>query len=154
MAARLAENYPVAQQPQAQALFEELLRRYAALEDQFGIPHGDLGGAMAALIAGSWMGLHDASFPDENFMPLVGQMRAVLSAEPGFMDTPEADRRDMYDQMAIIGMMLAATQMGLQQQPDAATSARMHEAAQGYLQELFKVPAERVTLGPSGVTLR
>lgn len=154
MPARLAEHYPVAQRAQARALFEQLLRRHAALLDQFGVPKGDLGAAIATMIAGSWMGLHNNSFPDENFVPLVEQMRAVLAAQPGLRDSPEADRRDMHDQMAIIGMMLAATQMGLEQQPDPATTSRMREAARGYLQELFKVPADQISLNENGVALR
>lgn len=151
MTARLAEHYPAAQRGEARALFEQLLRRHASLEDQFGIPRGDLGAAMATMIAGSWMGLHNTSFPDRHFMPLVEQMRAVLASQPGLMDSPEADRRDMYDQMAIIGMMLAGTQMGLQQRPDAATTQKMRDAARGYLQELFKVPADQINIGKNGV---
>ena len=100
------------------------------------------------------MGFHNTSFPDQNFMPLVKQMRAVLASQPGLMESPEADRRDMYDQMAIIGMMLAGTQMGLEQRPDAATAKKMREAAKGYLQELFKVPADQITIGNNGVALR
>lgn len=151
--ARLAGHYPPTQRAQAQALFTDLLQRYASLEKQFAIPHGDAGGALAALVAGSWMGLHNATFPDQNFPPLVRQMRTALAAQPGLLESPAADRRDMYDQMAIIAMLLAGTQMGLQQQPDPATQARMREAAAGYLKTLFKVDPERIQLGPAGVTV-
>ncbi|MFN4020850.1 MAG: DUF6683 family protein [Erythrobacter sp.] len=154
MPARLAEHYPAAQRLRARALFEQLLNSHAALMQRFGIPPGDLGAAMASLIAGSWMGVHDTAFPDEHFLPLVNQMRAVIGSQPSFAGSSEAERRDMYDQMAIIGMMLATTQMGLQQRPDAATSKNMQAAAAGYLQQLFKVPAARIAIGEQGVTVR
>jgi len=154
MTVRLAEHYPASQRAEVRALFEQLLRRHASLEDQFGIPHGDLGAAMATMIAGSWMGFHNTSFPDRNFMPLVEQMRAVLASQPGLMESPEADQRDMYDQMAIIGMMLAGTQMGSEHRTDAATTEKMCDAAKGYLQELFKVPADRITIAKNGVAMR
>lgn len=153
MAAKLAAHYPPAQQAQAQALFEELLRRYAQVEAQFGIPRGDLGGALAALLAGSWMGLHDAPFPDRYFPPVVTQMRALLAAQPGLQDAPEVDRREMYEQLAILGMLMASTQMALQQQPDAATQERLRQASLGYLQQFFKADAERLSFGPDGLRL-
>lgn len=151
MPAKLAAHYPAAQQAKARALFDDLLQRYRGIEKQFGIPHGDLGGAVAAFLVGSWMGLHNRSFPDERFPPVVAQMRSVLAAQPGLADAPEDDRREMYEQMAILAMLMAGTQMALQQQPDAATESRLRDAARAYLGQFFKADAERIGFGPGGL---
>jgi len=153
MPAKLAAHYPAGQQAKAKALFEDLLVRYRGIEKQFDIPHGDLGGALASFLVASWMGLHNRSFPDERFPPVVAQMRSLLAAQPELADAPMLDRREMYEQMAILGMLMAGTQMALQQQPDAATEQRMREAARGYLRQFFKADAERVSFGPGGLQL-
>lgn len=153
MPAKLAAHYPAGQQAKAKALFEDLLVRYRGIEKQFDIPHGDLGGALASFLVASWMGLHNRSFPDERFPPVVAQMRSLLAAQPELADAPMLDRREMYEQMAILGMLMAGTQMALQQQPDAATEQRMREAARGYLRQFFKADAERVSFGPGGLQI-
>ncbi|MBK1614349.1 hypothetical protein CKO44_12815 [Rubrivivax gelatinosus] len=153
MPAKLAAHYPAARQAQAKALFEDLLVRYRGIEKQFGIPRGDLGGALASFLVASWMGLHNRSFPDERFPPVVAQMRSLLASQPELADAPMLDRREMYEQMAILGMLMAGTQMALQQQPDAATEQRLREAARGYLRQFFKADAERVGFGPGGLRL-
>lgn len=153
MPARLASFYPADRQPQARALFADLLQRYRGIETQFGLAHGDLGGALAAFLVGSWMGLHDRPFADEHFMPVVRQMRTLLAAQPELAKAPAADRREMYEQLAILGMLMAGTRMALQQQPDAATQQRLREAARGYLGQFFKVDAERIGFGPGGLRI-
>jgi hypothetical protein len=107
-AARLSQAYPAAQQGQARAVFEDLLRRYGGIERQFGLPHGDFAGAVVALLAGSWMALHDAEFPDAHFLPAVRQMRALLAAQPALRKASEPEWRAAYDQMAIISMFWRA----------------------------------------------
>jgi hypothetical protein len=152
--ARLAAAYPEAQRAQARALFDDLLRRYGGIERQFGIPRGDLGGAVAAFLAGSWMGLHDADFPDAHFMPAVVQMRAMLAAQPALRDAPAAEQRTMYEQMAIVGMLMAGTQMALKQEPDARVRQQMQEAGRTYLRQFLGPDAERLRFTAQGIELR
>jgi hypothetical protein len=152
--ARMASAYPEAQRAQARALFDDLLQRYGGIERQFGIPRGDLGGAVAAFLAGSWMGLHDADFPDAHFMPAMAQMRAMLAAQPALRDAPEAERRAMYEQMAIVGMLMAGTQMALKREPDARVRQQMQDAGRGYLRQFLGPDAERLRFTAQGIELR
>lgn len=151
MTATLAAHYPSGQRAPAQAVFEDLLSRYHLVERQFGIPQGDVGGALAAFVAGNWMALRDRPFPDASFPPLVDQMRGLLSAQAGFAEAPKDDLRDMYDQLVILGMLMAATQMGQAASPDPALTARMHDAAADYLRQMFNTDPERLRLGPDGI---
>jgi hypothetical protein len=153
-AARLSAAYPTAQQGQAREVFEDLLRRYGGIERQFGLSHGDFAGAVVALLAGSWMALHDAEFPDAHFLPAVRQMRALLATQPALRKASESERRAAYEQMAIIGMFMAGTQMALKQQPDARVRQEMQVAARGYLQQFLGSDAERLHFTAEGIALR
>jgi len=154
MPARLAQHYPAQQRAQAQALFEDLLARYAQVERQFDIPRGDLPGAVAAFLAGSWMGLHNADFPDAQFRPVVEQMRSTLANNPQLQSAGDAERREMYEQMAILGMLMAGTQMGLKQKADPAIERNMRATARTYLEQFLKTDADRVQMTAAGLVLR
>lgn len=150
----LAAAYPPAAQSRAEAVFRDLLRQYGQLERQFGIPPRDLGGAVAALLAGSYMAYRGVAFPDEHFKPLVAQMQAMVANNPEFASVPDADRQYTYDQLATLGMFLATTQMALQQRPNEALRAQMRLAAKGYLEQLLKTDAQRVQITASGLFLK
>ncbi|MFT3666772.1 DUF6683 family protein [Piscinibacter sp.] len=154
MPARLAAGYPPASRAQAEATFRSLLRSYADIEKRFSIPPGDLGGAAAAFVAGCVMAMHGADFPDEHFAPLVDQMRTAVAAVPGFARLSERDRREAYEQLAIIGMFMASTQMALKSRPDAALAQRTRDAARRYLGQFVKGDVTRLSVGAKGLVLR
>jgi hypothetical protein len=58
------------------------------------------------------------------------------------------------EQLAIIGMFMATTQMGLKARPDAALAKSSRDAARGYLQQFLKGDVDRLALTPDGLTLR
>lgn len=150
----LAAAYPEAARAQAEAVFRDLLRQYGNLEQRFGIPPRDLGGAIAALLAGSYMAYRGVDFPDEHFKPLVAQMQTMVASNPEFDSVSEADRQYTYDQLAALGMFMATTQMALQQRPNEALSAKMRSAAKGYLEQLLKADAQRVQITATGLSLK
>ncbi|MFT3720175.1 DUF6683 family protein [Pseudorhodoferax sp.] len=154
MPARLASGYPAASRAEAEATFRSLLRSYAEIEKRFSIPPGDLGGAAAAFVAGCYMALHGADFPDEHFAPLVRQMRTAMASVPGFAKVSAREKREAYEQLAIIGMFMATTQMGLRSRPDAGLAQRTRDAARQYLGQFVKGDVTRLSLGPKGMALR
>lgn len=153
-AAKLAATYPPPQRAAAQRLFAELLTRYQGIEDQFGIPRNDLAGAAAAFVAGSYMGFRNADFPDQNFKALVKQFRSILSRKPEIAGAGEAVKRETYEQLAILGMFMASTQMALKERPDPQVEANMRLAAKGYLEQFLQVGAERVAVTSHGLVIR
>jgi hypothetical protein len=150
----LAGAYPPTSRAQAQRVFEELLAGYRKIEQRFQIPPRDLAGATAAFIAGSYMGYRNVDFPDASFPPLVAQMRGLLADVPGVRGASDAQKQEMYEMMAILGMFMATTQMALKQQPDPKAEAAMRQAAQGYLEQFLKTDAQRVQIGAQGVVLQ
>jgi hypothetical protein len=150
----LAEAYPAEQRGEIAQAFGELLRGYRKIEQQFGIPRDDMAGAVAALIAGSWMAYRNRDFPDANFPPLVAQMRGILAANPGFRNASAVEKRETFDRMVILGTLMATAQMAQKQHPDPRAAANTREAARGYLEQFLQTDAERIELNAQGLQLR
>lgn len=156
--ALLAEAYPEAARGQAERTFAQLLSGYRQIERQFSIPRHDVAGAVAALLAGSWMAYRNADFPDQHFAPLVRQMRGVIARNPDFTAADAQRKQEMYEQLAILGMLTATTQMALKENsgtPDAQRmQAKLREAGKGYLEQFLQTDADRVQLTAQGLELR
>lgn len=152
--AKLALTYPPDQRLQAQQLFTDLLTGFGRIEEQFGLPQRDVAAAVAGFIAGSWMAYHNTSFPDQNFSPLVAQIREIISRDPQFASATSVDKQETYEQLAILGMFMATNQMALQQNPDPVLQANMQQAAKGYLEKFLGVDADRVQISSDGLVIR
>jgi hypothetical protein len=150
----LASHYPASERAKVEALFTDLLQRYRSIEERFAIPRHDLGGAVAAFIAGSHMAYRNEPFPDEHFGPLVQQMRRLLAANPAVAAAPLADRQQAYEQLAILGMFMAGAQIAQREKPDAQAAERLQRAGGEYLERLLAIEPARVQIGPRGLALR
>ena len=137
-----------------QQTLHELLAGYRQIEQKFDVQRNDVSGAVAAFIVGSYMAYRDVDLPDEHFKPLVEQMRQVLAGEPAFAKATNAQKQELYEQMATLGMLMAATQEGLKQQPNEQLAAAMRKAAKSYLEEFLKVDAAKVSLTAQGLVIR
>ncbi|MED5621626.1 DUF6683 family protein [Ideonella sp. BN130291] len=151
----LAARYPTTQRAQIEQAFSESLRSYRQIEAKFGIPSNDVAGAVAAFLAGSYMAYRDVDFPDRNFSTLVAQMRNVLASNPAFQRASAAEKREVYEQMAIIGTFMAVTREALKRQPPNATVAQnFRESARANLEQFLKTDASRVTINEQGLVIR
>lgn len=150
--AAMAAQYPAPERARVQRTFEQLLQLHHGVERKFGVPERDLAGAAAAYLTGAYMAYHNTEVPDEWFVPLVTQMRGILATEAA--GAPQQARQEMYEQLAITGMLAATMQMGLKQRPDAEATQRLRTAGKGYLEQLLKVDADRVQLTARGLVLR
>lgn len=149
----LAAHYPPSHRAEAEQTFNTLLQGYGKIEQQFGVPRHDLAGAVAAFFAGSVMAYNNADFPDQYFKPLVAQMRGMLASNPGFAQASDAERQQMYEQMAIVGMFMATTQMALKQRPDPEMAAKLRAVGQGYLEKFLQTDAARVRITAQGLAI-
>ncbi len=150
---RIAAAYPPQAQAKAEALFNQLLAKYAQLEQMNGVPHGDLGAAVAFFLGGNWMALNNSPLADEKFAPIIAQMRASLAASPGFPALSNADKQEIYEQMVINGMFMASTQLALSKTPDTAMVAKMQAAARGNLTRWLGADPARLQVTANGLEL-
>jgi hypothetical protein len=151
----LAARYPANQRAQIEQAFSESLRSYRQIEAKFGIPSNDVAGAVAAFLAGSYMAYRDVDFPDRNFSTLVAQMRNVLASNPAFQRATAAEKRDVYEQMAIVGTFMAVTREAIKRQPPNETvTQNFRDAARANLEQFLKTDASRVTINEQGLVIR
>jgi len=150
----MAEPYPAHARPQAQRLFKELLTGFHKLERELGVPQGDAATAVAAFLTGSYIAYTGQEVPDEYFRPLIEQMRQAIAGNPQFTNATAAEKQQMYEHLAIVGMFMATTHQALQQQPNAEIRSRMREAGRQQLESFLGTRAERVALGPQGLSIR
>jgi hypothetical protein len=152
--AKLAAQYPQPRRAEAERVFAEALQGYRKLEGQFGIPRNDLAGAVAAFIAGSYMAYNDVDFPDEHFKPLVAQMRRTISGNAEFQQASNAEKQEMYENMAILGTFMALTREALKERPDPQLASNMRQAAKGNLEQFLKTDADKVRITSQGLVIR
>ncbi len=105
-------------------------------------------------IGGSYEAYHDVSLEPEQFKQLVSQMRQIIGTNPDFAKASNAEKQDMYEQMAILGMLMSSTQEALSQKPDPRIATNMKQAAKGYLEQFLKTDADRVQITTAGLVIR
>lgn len=152
--ATIAANYPAERRAEVQRTFQELLTKYRDVERAMNVPSFDVAGAVAMFLSGSYEAYHDASLEPEQFKALVAQMRRVIGTSPDFARASNEDKQEMYEQMAILGMFMAATQDELSRKPNPKIAADMKQVARGYLEQFLKTDADRVHISSHGLVLR
>ena len=150
----LAASAPQAQRQQIEQQLTAALDIHRKLEARFGLPKNDVASATAVFLAGTYMAYHGIDFPDENFKPLVAQMRGILGRNVQFSRLGNAVRQEMYEQMASVGTLMAVAQIQLRQSPDAAASAMLRRSAKTYLDQFLGMDADVISLGPQGLAVR
>jgi hypothetical protein len=151
--ARLARAYPPEVRAKVERAFHDTLQTYHGLESQFGLRRNDLGGALAAFVAGNYAAYRDEPFPDQLFKPLVRQMQEMLQSSGTLDKTGAAEKQELYENLAILGTFMLMTREGLQKRPDAKTAANMKLAARGYLQQALKLDPDHIRLTDRGLVV-
>lgn len=154
--ADLTKNLPKDQADKGRAAYQQALVFHEQVIKKFGLPSGDLGVALASCIAGAWMAYNNKSFPDEFYLPLVQQMRQLISSNGDMLKSASAAQRSgTYESLAIAGMIMASSQITWQRSPNApgADDLRRRMRVQGgdTLTRMLQVPPERVGIGAAGV---
>jgi hypothetical protein len=150
---KLAASYPPAKRAEAEKLFLQTLEGYHGIEQKFGLRRNDIAGAVAAFIAGNYIAYHDQPFPDAHFGPLVRQMRDRMAGVAAMRSATDAERQEMYEQLAILGTYMALTRDALQKTPDPKLKDGMKRAARNYLEQFLRIDPDRIRIGPEGLTV-
>ncbi len=153
-ARELAGRFPAVQRSQVEQAFVESFSAYQKIEAQFGLPRNDIAGAVAAFIAGNYMAYNDVDFPDENFRPLVDQMRGVLANNPVFAGTSSADKRQVYEQMAMVGTFMATARIAFKRNPNPQAERHFRDTARANLEQILKADPDRLRIGGQGLVMQ
>lgn len=153
MPARLAAQLPPSVRADAQTLYGQILDKYPQLARQLGVPANDVAGAVAMFIVGSYTAFRNVEVPGEHFQPLYRQVRQAIAGEAAFAGASAAQRRELFEQAAILGTFLVLVREGLKQRHDARVAASVKAAGKDYLQQFLKVDPERLQLTQQGLTM-
>ncbi len=156
-ARNLAAKYQTDSRAAAQGLFEDLLAAFGDLMRQLNVAPNDMAGATAVFVGGSYSARNDRTLTEGEFDALVRQMRAALDGNAAYGAAGLAERRDAFEQLAILGMMAAGVQLGLANDPGHPNAARirsnMRSAGDDYLRGFLGVDPERVTINAAGLRI-
>lgn len=153
-ARELAQAAPPALREHMARAYVQSFDTWRQLERKLGLPADDVAAALAAFIAGNYMAWRDVEVPDAAYLRLVEQLRAALAGNPGFARASASQRRQLYEQMAMVGTFMAVARLSFRQQPNPPAEQNFREAAAANLEAALKVPAAQVRITDQGLKLR
>ncbi len=153
-ATELAQRFPAAQRSAMTRAFEESFAFWRKLEAQLGLAPDDLAAGLAAFIAGNYAVFMQQEVPDEQFKTLVRQMQGLLGQSPGIQQAGAAQRRSMYEQLAMVGTFMVVYREQLKTRPNPAEEVNFRHTAKANLETALGVGVERMRLGAQGLELR
>jgi hypothetical protein len=111
-------------------------------------------GAVALFVVSSYAAYPSTDVDDAYITATYQQMRQIIGSNPDFAKASNAEKQEMYEQLAILGSFMAGTAYALQQKPNAQVQANLKQAAKGYLEQFLKTDADRVRITAQGLVLK
>jgi hypothetical protein len=149
----LAAGYPAAQRASVERVFNGLLQAYSKVETSVGIPAGDAAGAVALFAIATFEAYGDIDVDPKHYQPVIVQLRRVLQANPDFARASAVQKRELYEQMAILGMFVAARRIEVKKTANPTALRGLRGAAGQYISQAFKIDPGRLQIGSSGVVV-
>lgn len=153
-AAALAQPFPAAQRAAMSKAFEESFGFWQKLETQLGLAPDDLAAGVAAFIAGNYAVFMQQQVSDEQFKTLVRQMQGLLGQSAGIRQAGAAQRRALYEQMAMVGTFMVVYREQLKAKPNASEELNFRNTAKANLEAALGVGVERILIGAQGLEIR
>jgi hypothetical protein len=149
----MAGGFPEDRRAGIERGFRELLAAFAKVEGALGVPAGDVAGAAALFVIGSYEAHRDTAVDQSVYGKVIAQMRVAIRSSPEFARATARERREAYERLAIIGMLLTATRLALASQPDEAVARNLRAAARTYLSQFLHADPDRIAISAAGVAI-
>ena len=145
-ATRLAAAFPEGEERNSmEKLYNLSLFAHQQSEALLGIEKGDIYGAIAAYLYGNWSSCNNGqTIPDESLVNMVNNVRTLLqpAMDEKFNTASEADKKQAYEEFAIVGNWMLIMQVHLSQNPNEELSKSLKKLATEYLQKLQISPEQ------------
>jgi hypothetical protein len=151
---QFAARYPAAQRAESQKIFDGLLQAWPKVEQHFRLEANDLVAAAAMFTIGAYQGYYNRTLSEDDFRALVKQFRPAISGNAAIAGAPDADKRELFEQMVILGMFMDRAQSQLQKTPNAQVEAQLKQAARGYLEQFLQADPETIEITRNGLTMK
>lgn len=153
-AAELAQRFPAQHRAAMTKAFEESFVFWQKLETQLGLTPNDVGAATAAFIAGNYAAFMQQQVADEDFKTLVAQMQGLLGRNAAFVQSSPALKRQMYEQLAMVGTFMVVYGEHLKQKPSPNEEVNFRNSAKANLEAGLGIAVERIQIGKQGLVAR
>jgi len=151
---KLAEKYPIGQRTQFENAFTEALSIYKQLEAKYGIPANDVAGALAAYLLGNYEAYYDVTLPEAQLIKLINQMRTVLTVNAVFTNASATEKRQVYEEMAIIGVFMVVGRGEVNKQPNNTTlKNNFRQTAKLNLEQFLGISVDRLKIDGNGLAI-
>lgn len=154
----LAALHPggAAERRDAQALYGRCLqhyRRHVQPRLEGGVQTQDDLGIAAAFFVLTNLGACQDTEPEVSALPAVErQLRSLLAQTTAWRKLGSAQRQSLFEQFALLGVLLNESRTAAQQQGPAA-KAHVQRAARSYLQQLLGLSPDRLSVSAQGLTV-
>ena len=145
--------YPANQRENARKYYSFFHSSFPQVAKSTGIPVNDMASGLAALIGGAYMAYNNQSLNDNYMKPLTDQIRESLLETGVMAGMSDSEKEAIYDQMVILGMMMALAQIENSRNPNSKTQAELREVGKQFLEKLFNVNAGRIRINSSGLVI-
>ena len=153
-ATELAQRFPAQHRAAMTKAFEESFVFWQKLETQLGLTPNDVGAATAAFIAGNYAAFMQQQVADEDFKTLVAQMQGLLGRNAAFVQSSPALKRQMYEQLAMVGTFMVVYGEHLKQKPSPNEEVNFRNSAKANLEAGLGIAVERIQIGKQGLVAR
>lgn len=156
MPERMAAQHPGGPKArrEAQALYVRCLAHYRrAVQPRLvpGVQHDDVGVAAAYFVLANLAALRPVDLNEAMLAQTERQLRQLISQTQTWEGASAAERQQLFEQFAIIGVLINETRLAAPAQ-GAAAVANVQRAARGYLVQLLGLEPDMLGVGPSGLT--
>lgn len=151
--ARLAQAYPEARRPQAEAVFRQIWAKYpqALAKIDPKLSAADLSGSVTLFVLGCFMAYEDRDVSDAHFTSLLQQTRSAMAPR---MQARPADAKELYalhEQLGVIGLSMVLMREELVAKPNPEMARSNKEVAGRYLSTFLGVDVKRVRFSERGL---
>jgi hypothetical protein len=136
-----------------ESLFEQKLQAYPQHERAVGVPAGDVAGALALFVIASYEAYRDADVDTRSYKRIVGQLRRVLQNRFEFARGSARYKREIYEQMAIVGMFLSGRRAEARKSGDATETRKVRDEAAQCISAWLKIEPDRLRISRAGLSL-
>lgn len=150
----LATRFPPEARARMKATYLQSFDLFQKLQRKLALPDNDVANGISAYIAGNYMILHGVEIEDPVFLKLVSQVRQGLLGNRGFQQIPAAQKRKLYEQTAMVGMLMALAQLSQKTTPqDSRTLGHLRDSARANLELVLGARASNLRIDGEGMHL-
>jgi hypothetical protein len=150
--AQIASLYPMPDKDSLEQMFSVMLASFKQDVQAQGLPANDLPFLMSRFICTVYEVVQQQTVPASHYQAVEQQLNQVMANTPAFSQLSEAQKQDLYDRVAIQGLMIDLFVEQAKSNNDPELRAVAVELATRSLDDLLDIPASQLSVSEQGVS--